>query len=176
MFSCRQETEPVAPQPQTEGSINTGRCTDPSCNSPVTCTNRMHEICSVCGISRRPPRGCLCGVPDGEGQEGEWGGRPVLMTARPDVDIYLSRANPSQTITFYYSFGVGTNWNPMPGSVKLAPQYPVFSYVDAEDEELGSGKVKVSLREGVSIPQGGVSGGYFIVGHTGDFGRIIIRP
>lgn len=61
--SCSKQdlVEPEAPHPQTEELRHFGQCEDCGFRG---CTNRNHDICTVCGVSRRPPGGCLCAGAD----------------------------------------------------------------------------------------------------------------
>lgn len=87
LVSCEKEAPPPeAPLPQTEANkINWGRC--PDCQF-IGCTDRFHDRCLECGVSLRPPAGCICISPGG----GDSGYEP------PEVPIGTLKAEPNPVV------------------------------------------------------------------------------
>lgn len=57
MASCQKEEVPQAPEQAETSALELTSC--PTCGLR-SCTNRSHDICPTCLVSRRPPAGCVC--------------------------------------------------------------------------------------------------------------------
>lgn len=176
LISCQKEVQPVAPVPQIEDNVNSGQC--PDCRL-WTCTNRLHDVCGVCGISRRPPRGCLCTPGGGIEQPGESEGEPVppgtplgAYLVKPDNYISLSSSRPSQTRTVYYNSG--GYWRKCMGTIKISYESPIVDYISLPDNSGEEGTLVFTLPSGIAIPADGVWGNYRIGGAI--VGQISIKP
>lgn len=74
MYSCQKEENPQPmPDSSTEKAINWEAC--PNCHFRG-CTDRTHDICPSCWVSKRPAAGCLCSEGGYPGLPG--GGEPPL--------------------------------------------------------------------------------------------------
>lgn len=175
-ISCQKEADPVAPTPQTQDNVNSGQC--PDCRL-WTCTNRLHDICGVCGISRRPPRGCLCTAGGGIDQPEEIEGDPVppgtpvgAYLVKPDNCISLSSSRPSQIRTVYYNGG--GYWKKCMGVIRVSYDYPIIEYLSLPESSDEEGTLIFKYPTGIVIPSGGISGNYMIGGDL--IGQISIKP
>lgn len=178
-IGCQKEAEPVAPDPQTEDNVNSGQC--PDCRL-WTCTNRLHDLCDVCHISRRPPRGCMCTPSGGGGSESdEPEGEPVppgtpaiAYLVKPDNNIYLSPSEPSQTRTIYYNNR--GYWKRCMGLIKISYDSSIWDYLSLPEESGEDGTLVFRFPSGAVIPPNGVWGNYRI-GHINEVaGQIVIKP
>lgn len=173
--SCKKQNPTVPPQPRIEQTVNSGQC--PDCNL-WTCTDRTHDICTTCGISRRGPRGCLCNTNGEIQQPGNMDNEPVpqgtppgAILVRPDKDIVLSPQIPVQTRTFYLN--CDGFWQQSIGILKISYDSPISQYLTLP-EHTDNETFIFTYPQKISVPTSGVTGNYRINGII--VGRIRIHP